>query len=159
MRSTSDGNLDTESFLETYSVATFNILFKKCQPWYAIVPQGLSVVMAILGSGMVVAIAVTACCHPRTFSRRFPSIPTPTSNFQHMVLLERHLNRTNRRLQRLEKKRHKNYGSITHDSSGGAPVEGAGPVHDSEAGAHEPPPPLETPVRRRRASTDGAADH
>ena len=43
-----DGNIDPESFLETHHTSAWNVRFKKCQPWYVIVPHGLSVVMAIM---------------------------------------------------------------------------------------------------------------
>ena len=157
---------------------SFGILFRKCPHAFIVISSTLSVVMAVLSCSLLLASVVRVCWS--VFERRGVSSrgaivvsPSPASNYQQQLISER---RTKRRFKRLEneirklqggrdEKDHRSGPSRADDSEeeeedvsrsfGKEPQKDVyGSMHHNGEAESDPPKSLQTPVRRRRVSTD-----
>ena len=159
---------DRTLFLFTNYATDFSMKFEKCPKWPAVLSAIVSVVATILGTATVLAsVSIARVCrsviHTKHFDRariRHASVvlPSAVSNYQENQRLQRRVAQLEAEIEALNPQRLPPNSAEdaedggTYGSMGRAPYESAAP-HDSVAES-APPPVVETPLRRRRASTD-----
>ena len=159
----------------------FSVRFVKCPTTLVVLTSVLPVVLAVLGGSLLIVVVVKVITRS---NEGIFHIPSPVGNYQEILRLERQQRHFAKRVEELEeelrevKNRHTNdRPGAEENATGGQPVSsapGAAPAGGQEhsrtsygsigeaggaairesAAESVAPPPLETPVRRRRASTD-----